>query len=54
MGEAKAAKRALENLCDTWGIDVAQLFDDNKQSREFCLPYNDILLEVFYFNVIAR
>ena len=41
MGEAKAAKRDLENLCDAWGIDVAQLFDEKKHSREFRLPYND-------------
>ena len=40
-GEALAAKRALDELCEKNGIKLEDLFEEKKELVEFKLPYND-------------
>ena len=54
MGEAKAAKRALENLCDIWGIDIAQLFTEEKKERKFKIPYHDPFAQRILFQCYCK
>lgn len=49
MGEAKAAKRALDALCMFYGIDINTLFDEKREWREFIVPYQDTQLRRLLF-----
>lgn len=49
MGEALAAKRALDALCLTNGLDIETLFNEKREWREFTVPYQDILLRRLLF-----
>lgn len=40
-GEALAAKRALDELCEKNGIKLEDLFEEKKELVDFKLPYND-------------
>lgn len=44
----------MENLCDAWGIDAAQLFDEKKHLREFRLPYNDLFARDILFQCYCK
>lgn len=39
MGEALAAKRALDALCLANGLDIETLFNEKKERKYFKLPY---------------
>lgn len=54
MGEAKAAKRALDALCMFHGIDIDTLFDEKREWREFIVPYQDTQLRRLLFQCIHK
>jgi hypothetical protein len=53
-GEALAAKRALEALCSQHGIDIEELFSEEKLRCYFKLPYHDPFAKSILFQIYAN
>lgn len=53
MGEALAAKRALDALCLTNGLDIETLFNEKKENISNCHIIMNTLGN-FYFNVYIK
>lgn len=54
MGEALAAKRALDALCLANGLDIETLFNEKKERKYFNCHIIMNTLGNFYFNVYIK
>lgn len=53
-GEVLAAKRALDDLCAQYNIDIDTLFDEKEEYVSFKLPYNDKLARKLLFQCYCK
>lgn len=53
-GEVLAAKRALDDLCAQYNIDIDTLFDEKEERVSFKLPYNDKLARRLLFQCYCK
>lgn len=53
-GEVLAAKRALDDLCAQYNIDIDTLFDEKEEWVSFKLPYNDKLARRLLFQCYCK
>jgi hypothetical protein len=54
MGEALAAKRALDALCLANGLDIETLFNEKKEERCFKLPYSNTYARKLLFQCVHK